>query len=72
VQDNVTTACPAAYRVDDIQEILGIGRSSAYGLIKQSGFPCVRVGTRVVIPADLFHEWLREQAGKGGEGNGQG
>ncbi len=62
---------PTSYRVEDIQRLLGIGRNSAYGLIKQEGFPCIRVGARVVIPADLFHAWVNEQAAKGGASDGK-
>lgn len=60
---------PAFYTVDDMRRILGIGRNSAYGLVNKKGFPCVRVGSRIVIPADLFHEWVARQA-QGGKGGG--
>ena len=63
----VTTAltAPVSYRVEDIQQLLGIGRNSAYNLVKQDGFPRVRVGSRIIIPADLFHAWVEQQATKG-------
>jgi excisionase family DNA binding protein len=67
-----TVQQPATYRVEDIQRLLGIGRNSAYGLIKQDGFPCIRVGSRVIIPSDLFHAWVSEQAGKGAAANAKG
>jgi excisionase family DNA binding protein len=70
--EQITMPLPTAYRVEDIQRILGIGRSSAYSLIHQNGFPSIRVGTRVIIPADLFHSWINTQAGKGAVTNGKG
>lgn len=65
LQESIVVNQPTAYRVEDIQRILGIGRNSAYNLIGQQGFPAIRVGARIVIPTDLFHAWVREQAGKG-------
>ncbi|MCL2492880.1 MAG: helix-turn-helix domain-containing protein [Clostridiales bacterium] len=52
------------YTVADIQRVLGVGRNSAYRLVTQKGFPAIYVGNRIVIPADLFQEWVNEQAGK--------
>lgn len=66
MQESITIKQPISYRVEDIQQLLGVGRNSAYALIRQEGFPAIRVGTRIVIPADLFHAWVKEQAGRGG------
>ena len=27
-------------------------------LVKQPGFPSIRIGTRILIPIDAFREWL--------------
>ena len=53
------------YQVDDVQKMLGISRASAYALVKQKGFPCIRVGNRLVIPADLFSKWVVKVAAAG-------
>lgn len=71
LQNTVTIEPPASYRVEDVQQILGIGRNSAYSLIKQKGFPAIRVGSRIVIPSDLFHAWVQQQAVKGATFNGR-
>ena len=55
----------AFFQVDDIREMLGISRASAYELTKKKGFPCIKVGSRLVIPADLFNEWVVKTAVKG-------
>ena len=60
---------PSFYKVEEIQLMLGIGRNSAYKLVNRSDFPTVRVGNRIVIPMDLFHEWIDRQA-IGGEAVG--
>lgn len=46
------------YTVEEIQSILGIGRSTAYKLVNQNCFRTVRVGNRVVISSKSFDEWL--------------
>lgn len=64
---------PAFYSVENIQQILGIGRNSAYKLVAEKDFPAIYVGNRIVIPADLFQAWISRQATrkKGGSINGK-
>lgn len=50
------------YTVDEIQDILGIGRSSAYNLVKQKVFPSVRIGRAIRIPVKPFQDWLKVQS----------
>ena len=38
----------------------------AYELVKQPGFPVLRIGTRILIPVDSFNAWLNRKA-EGGE-----
>lgn len=49
------------YHVDEIVQILGIGRSSAYELVKQGHFKIVRIGTAIRISKKSFDEWLDSQ-----------
>ena len=49
------------YTVDEIQDILGIGRTSAYSLVKQKVFHSVRVGGSIRIFKKSFDEWLDHQ-----------
>ena len=37
---------------------MGISLPKAYELVKQPGFPSIRIGTRILIPIDAFREWL--------------
>jgi len=55
----------AFFQVDDVRKMLGISRASAYELVKQKGFPCIKVGNRLIIPADLFDEWVVKAAASG-------
>ena len=49
------------YTVDEIQDILGIGRTSAYSLVKQRVFYSVRVGGSIRISKKSFDAWLDSQ-----------
>lgn len=46
------------YAVDDIAQILGIGRTSAYILVKEGHFKIVRIGNAIRISKRSFDEWL--------------
>lgn len=46
------------YTVDEIAEILDIGRTSAYNLVKQNLFKSVRIGTTIRISKKSFEEWM--------------
>ncbi|MBM7702851.1 helix-turn-helix domain-containing protein [Metabacillus iocasae] len=49
---------PDVLNVDDIQEILGIGRRQAYELVSSGQFHTVRVGKRIKILKAVFVRWL--------------
>ena len=50
--------------VHDVAEVLGISKSSAYVLVKEKGFPTLKIGARVVIPRDRFIEWINKKVSK--------
>ena len=37
------------YRVEEVSEILGIGRNSAYEAIRRGEIPSIRIGKRVLV-----------------------
>jgi excisionase family DNA binding protein len=49
------------YTVDEIQDILEIGRNSAYNLVKSGVFHSVRVGGNIRISKKSFDDWLDQQ-----------
>lgn len=49
---------PRTYRVEDIAEILEIGRTSAYSLIKEEKFKFVRIGNAIRVSRKSFDAWL--------------
>ena len=50
------------YRVDEIQDILGIGRDAAYKLCRSGLFRVVKVGKTVRISKKSFDTWLEGNA----------
>lgn len=46
------------YSVAEIQEILEIGKSSAYALIRKAPFKIVKVGSTIRISKRSFDNWL--------------
>ena len=46
------------YTVQDLQDILGVGRKSVYSLLKRNEFRWIRVGSVYRIPKKRFDEWL--------------
>ena len=46
------------YTVSEIAEILGIGRTSAYNLVKENHFKVVKIGASIRISKKSFDDWL--------------
>ena len=55
--------------VQELSSQMGISLPKAYELVKQPGFPVLRIGTRILIPVDSFNAWLNRKA-EGGEKDG--
>lgn len=50
--------------VEEVGELLGISRPTAYELTKRSDFPVLRIGRRIVIPVDGLNEWVKANTGQ--------
>ena len=46
------------YTVEEVAHILGIGRTSAYILVKEGHFKIVRIGNAIRFSKRSFDEWL--------------
>ena len=44
--------------VQELSTRMGISLPKAYALTKEPDFPVIRIGTRILIPVDVFKEWL--------------
>ena len=50
------------YTVDEIQDILGISRPTAYALVKRNLFRSIRIGGQIRISKKSFDEWLDQKS----------
>ena len=48
--------------VQELSSRIGISLPKAYALVKEPGFPVIRIGTRILIPVEGFHGWLKEKS----------
>ncbi len=54
-------ALPVMLTAPEVGEVLGISRAAAYELVRQDGFPRMRIGTRILVPKDKFIKWIEER-----------
>lgn len=50
-----------SYTVQEIMEILEIGKTTAYKFVHTGVFPIRKVGSRIRIPKAPFDEWFDKQ-----------
>ena len=50
--------------IQELAKHLNVGRNTAYNLTRRTGFPCVMIGKRKIIPLKALNEWLTEEAKK--------
>jgi excisionase family DNA binding protein len=46
----------------DIKEITGLSLPTVYDLLNQEDCPSIRVGRRIIVPADSFEKFLMDAA----------
>ena len=51
---------PLTLRVEELMPILGIGRNTAYELIRSGQIRSIRIGRQIRIPRDALLEFLRK------------
>ena len=52
---------PLFLNAETVANVLGIAMSSAYELMKEQGFPSLRVGNRLIVPKEKFMAWIEQQ-----------
>ena len=52
---------PLMLSVSQVAEVLGIGRTNAYELVKEKDFSSLKIGSRIVIPRDKLIQWIEEK-----------
>ena len=48
--------------VQELARQIGISLPKAYELVKEPGFPTIRIGTRILVPVEGFQNWLRTKS----------
>lgn len=48
------------YTIDEISEVLGISKKSAYALVKSGEFHFVRIGRSIRVSKKVFDKWLEQ------------
>lgn len=55
---------PLTLNAEQVGRYLNISRAGAYALFHSEGFPCIRIGKRMLVQRDAFLRWLDEQQNK--------
>ncbi|MDD7927405.1 helix-turn-helix domain-containing protein [Actinomycetospora chibensis] len=51
---------PQVYTVAQVAGLLGVGRGTAYELIRAGKIPAKQIGRRWIVPREAFHTWLTD------------
>ena len=54
---------PLFLNANTVAQVLGVSISSAYELMHETGFPALRIGSRIVVPKEKFCRWVDAQTG---------
>ena len=54
---------PLFLNANTVAQVLGESISSAYELMHETGFPALRIGSRIVVPKEKFCRWVDAQTG---------
>lgn len=49
--------------VKEFAELMGIGYIKAYELTRSKGFPCIKVGKKILIITSMIDEWIENSIG---------
>ena len=49
------------YTVPEAAAAIGVGRTTAWGMVRQGVLPTLRVGRRVLVPVAALETWLARQ-----------
>ncbi len=49
---------PFTLNAQQVADVLGIARNSAYTLMHSEGFPTIHIGKRLLVPRDKLLQWI--------------
>lgn len=53
---------PVILNVQDVADVLGIGRAHAYEVVRMKDFPSIMLGSRIIVHRDKLIEWIEKKA----------
>ena len=56
---------PLFLNAQTVAKVLGVSPSSGYELLHESGFPALKIGSRIVVPKEKFIAWVEANTGGG-------
>ena len=59
---------PLLLNAKQLAELMGVSISTAYELMREEGFPTLKIGKRIVVPKEKLRAWISEQVKGGVEG----
>ena len=58
---------PLMLSVPELASVLGISRAGAYELVKEKGFPAMKIGSSILVPRDKLIDWINAKSSHNGE-----
>ncbi len=58
---------PLFLNAELVSKVLGVSPSSGYELMHESGFPVLKIGSRMVVPKEKFVQWVEQNTGGGSQ-----
>ena len=52
---------PFTLNAQQVADLLGIAKNSAYQLMHSEGFPTLHIGRRLVVPKEKLLQWMDDQ-----------
>lgn len=54
---------PLFLNAELVAKVLGVSPSSGFELMREPGFPVLKIGSRMVVPKEKFIQWVEEHTG---------
>lgn len=52
---------PYTLNAQQVADVLGVSKNTAYTLMHSEGFPTIHIGKRMVVPKQKLLEWMAKQ-----------
>ena len=56
---------PLFLNAELVAKVLGVSPSSGFELMREPGFPVLKIGSRMVVPKEKFIQWVEQNSGGG-------